>query len=235
MNKYLLFCITAFCMLGFNPAKKGRVIQVDVRNILNARPVTVFHNGRLITWSTGIDGGGKGDGYLTMSAAIFNGDKAPHALPDDAVFAANASHPKIVLHYNNNDTVNNQTLNVAGEGSFIVNLPAQRYTSIYLCLTSAEGPSHLQLQMAYEDGTEQQDVLLPDYYNDLPPNDPGITYLAHDLAKWNSQNNMAETDHHNIDAVILHPDAKRMLKAIQVSKTKAGYLVFWGATGMLAE
>ncbi len=222
----------AFCILGLTPAKRAKVVQVDVSAILNARPVTVLHNGKLVGWSTGIDGGGKGDGYLTMAAALFNGDKAPHALPDSAVFAANGSHPEIRLHYSNSDTVNNQTLNIAGEGSFTINMPANKYANVFVCLTSSEGPSQLQFKLVYKDGSETQNFLLPDYYDDLPPNDPNITYVAHDLAKWNSKNIMAETDHHNIDAVIIHPNPKRVLKAIVVNKGKAGYLVFWGATAV---
>ncbi len=235
MRKTLPLLIAVFCALGLIVPKKVKVIQIDVSGILNARPVTVLNDGKLFGWTTGIDGGGTGDGYLTRAAALFNGDKNPHALPDKPVFAANASHPKIVLHYSNDDTTNSQSLNIAGEGEFEFNVPEGTYTGMYLCLTSSEGPSHLQFTLVYTDGAEVQDFILPDYYNDLKPRDHNIMYVAHDLAKWNKQNKMAETNHHNIDAVNIHPDAKRVLTAIKVKKAKSGYLVFWCATGVTVE
>ena len=235
MKKLLSLVFLSLCILGFLPVKKTKTIQINVSAILKARPVTVLNNGKLITWTKGIDGGGSGDGYLTMSAALFNGDKTPHALPDKPIFAANDSHPEIVLHYSNKDTAGNQTLNVAGEGEFEFNVPEHTYSSMFLCLTSSEGPSQLQFQLIYEDGTEGQNFLLPDYYDDLKPNDTNIMYVAHDLAKWDNKNKMRETNHHNIDAVNIHPNTKRVLTAIKVTKAKAGYLVFWGATGVTAD
>jgi hypothetical protein len=50
-----------------NPDK---VVQIDVSAILNARSVTTFSKGKLISWTTGID---KENGYLTMAAASFAG------------------------------------------------------------------------------------------------------------------------------------------------------------------
>jgi len=234
MKKLISLSITAIFILGFSNIKKPKVIQIDVSSILNARPVTVLNHGKLIGWTTGIDGGGSGDGYLTMASALFNGDKSLHALPDKPVFAANNFHPEIKLHYSNSDTVSNQSHNVAGEGEFTITVPAHNYIGMFICLTSSEGPSQLQFQLVYADGTESLDFLLPDYYNDLPASDT-LGYVAHDLAKWNHANKMAETNHHNIDAVNIHPNPNRVLTAIKVKKTKAGYLVFWGAAGVVAE
>lgn len=235
MLKIANAAIVFFCLAGFVGVKTQKVVQVDVSSVFNSRPVTVLNNGKLFTWTTGIDGGGKGDGYLTMKAALFNGDTMPHALPDDAVFSANSYHPLIKLHYSGNDTVSNQTCNVKGEGSFGFDVPQQQYSGMYLCLTSSEGPSKLHIILTYTDGSEMRDVVLPDYYNDIAPGDNTLMYVAHDLAKWNNKNKMAETDHHNIDAVNIRPGAKRVLKHITVNKEKAGYLVFWGATGVVAD
>jgi len=235
MLKTATVVMMLLCMAGFTTGKQPKVIQIDVRPILNSRPVTVLNHGKLFTWTNGIDGGGKGDGYLTMRAALFNGDTSPHALPDDAVFAANDYHPEIRLHYSNNDTVNNQTYNIKDEGSFNFHVPIHQYSNMYLCLTSSEGPSKLHVELTYTNGTEMRDIFLPDYYNDIAANDTALMYVAHDLAKWNNKNKMAETNHHNIDAINIHPDAKRLLTHITVRKEKAGYLVFWGATGVVAE
>jgi hypothetical protein len=46
---------------------------------------------------------------------------------------------------------------------------------------------------------------------------------------------MTESDHHNIDVLNIHPDPKRVLKKVTVSKGKAGYMVFWAATGVTAK
>ncbi|HEY2581839.1 MAG TPA: hypothetical protein VGI43_08535 [Mucilaginibacter sp.] len=209
-------------------------IQFNINHLLNARPVTVLKNKNLITWTKGIDGNGAGDGYLTLSAALFNGDKDPHALPDGGLFPANDSQPEIKLHYSNNDALHDQACAIMGQGMVEFSVPNNKYKAIYLALTSAEGPSSLQVHFKYTDGVEVKDFVLPDYYNDIPANDPNVCYLAHDLAKWGNKNNMTEKDHHNIDLLNIHPDPSRKLKSIAISKTKPGYLVFWAAAGVKA-
>jgi hypothetical protein len=231
--------ISAFFILwtsNYSTLKKNnKTIQFDITKTLNARPVTTLTNGKLITWTEGIDGDGAGDGYLTMSAALFNGDKDPHALPDNPLFAANKEHPEIKLHYSNGNSAYNQACSVSGAGSVQFTVPNARYKDIYLALTSAEGPSALSITLTYADNSEVKDFTLPDYYMDLKPGDPDLCYLAHDLAKWGNKNNMTEKDHHNIDLLNIHPDPKRELKSIHISKSKPGYMVFWAATGVKAD
>ncbi|MFC0515844.1 hypothetical protein ACFFGT_16600 [Mucilaginibacter angelicae] len=210
----------------------GETIQVNINKLLNARPVTTATNGKLQSWTIGIDGGGKGDGYLTMAAALLNGDKLPHALPDDPLIVANSFHPAILLHYKNGDK-GNQTRNIAGTDSFSFEMPHEKYSGLYLSLTSSEGPSQLHIRLIYADGSESKDFILPDYYNDLPEGDANLSYAVHNLAKWGPENKMTESDHHNIDVLNIHPDPKRVLKKITISKDKAGYLVFWAATGVV--
>lgn len=227
------------CLLGLpvnHLLSPAEVLQVDVSSLLNARPVTTLTNGKLITWNKGIDGGGTADGYLTQAAALFNGDKDPQALPNDPAFAASTSHPEIILHYNNADSVNNQARSVAGAGEFSFKVPEKKYSDMYLALTSSEGASPLKIQLIYADGLiSYRNFLMPDYYQDLPPTDPNICYLAHNLAKWGTKNNMREKDHHNIDLLNLHPDPARVLTGIKIKKGQTGYLVFWAATGVTAE
>ncbi len=212
-------------------SKNSRTVQFNISALLNARPVTILSNSKLITWTKGIDGNGIGDGYLTLSAALFNGDKAPHALPDDPLFPANNSHPEIKLHYSNKDSLHNQACAIADEGQVEFSVPQEKYKDIYLALTSAEGSSSLQILFKYTDGKEVKNFVLPDYYLDIKPDDSNLCYLVHDLAKWGNKNNMTEKDHHNIDLLNIHPDPARKLKSISISKTKPGYLVFWAAAG----
>ncbi len=231
-----LFFITPFLLTNSTQIRNtNKVVQFDISNILNARPVTTLTNNKLFTWTKGIDGNGIGDGYLTMSASLFNGDKDAHALPDDPLFAANGLHPAVKLHYSNTDSLNNQACTVAGEDDVEFDVPKAKYTALYMALTSAEGPSLLKIQLNYVNSIDLKNFILPDYYQDIKAGDPDLCYLVHDLAKWGNKNNMTEKDHHNIDLLKIRPDPKRVLKSINISKTKPGYLVFWAAAGVKAN
>ena len=212
--------------------KTDKVLQFDIHKILNARPVTTLTGNKLVPWSTGIDGNGFGDGYSTQSAAVLNGDKDAHALPDNPLIAANASHPQIRLNYSNRDSVHNQAYSIAGVGSVAFDIPKGKYRDIYLALTSSEGSSTIQVKFTYANGDETKNFTLPDYYLNLAADDPNFCYLVHDLAKWGNKNTMTEKDHHNIDLLTIHPDAARELKSINISKSRPGYLVFWAAAGL---
>lgn len=211
----------------------GKTIQINIDTLLNARPVTTFAHGKLTSWTKGIDGNGDGDGYLTMAAALFHGDKCPNALPDGPLIAATSSHPAIKLHYNNTDSLSAQARYVSGAGEFAFNVPIKKYNGLYLSLTSSEGPSQLQVEFIYNDGSETKSFTLPDYYNDIAAGDENLSYAVHDLAKWGKKDIMTETNHHNIDVLNIHPDPKRVLKRVRVKKSKPGFLVFWAATGVV--
>jgi hypothetical protein len=228
--------VIAFCALLISitpiPPKKGMLIQFNIDKLLNARPVTTFTNNKLTPWTKGIDGNGLGDGYFTLSAALFNGDKEPHALPDGPLFAANATHPAIKLHYSNTDSLHKQACAITGVGEAKFDVPRAKYSSVYLALTSAEGASSIRVWFNYIDGAECKGFTVPDYYWDIKADDTDFCYLAHDLAKWGNKNNMTEKDHHNIDLLTVHPDSTRVLKSVGIAKTKPGYLVFWAGAGM---
>jgi len=213
--------------------QKSKVVQIDISYLLNARPVTTLTGNKLISWTKGIDGNGDGDGYLTQSAAEFNGDKDAHALPDNPVFAANAQHPEIVLHYNNADSIRNQARFVSGEGEFTIRVPKGHYSAIYLGLTSSEGPSTLTFELTYARGTAMINYELPDYYNSVSEKYPDLSFVATDLAKWGKKNIMTEKNHHNIHLLKLNIDPDKTLKAIKIGKSKGGYLMFWSAAGVV--
>jgi len=207
-----------------------------VRTLLTGRAVTTLTDGKLVPWTKGIDGAGRADGYMTLEAAVVNGDKEARALPGDGCFKATHRHPLVTLNFTNADGKSPQTLGVEGAGEFSFGVRVGRYQRMMVILTSAEGPSLLRVQLGYADGTsERREVLLPDYYNDAPAGDPNIFSLATNLAKWNASGRMAEADHHFIHGVDLHPDARKELVSVQVRKTAPGYLVFWGATGVMAD
>ena len=223
------------CLLGAilpNKLTTRQVVQINIDDILNARPVSTLTGGKLMPWRKGVDGNGNADGYLTQAAAGLNGDKNAHALPDDPAIPADASHPQVILHYSNSDSVKQQAVFISGAGEISFKVPPNGYSALYLALTSAEGAAPLKIQLIYTDGVSYRNILLLDYYQDLPANGPNFCYLVHDLAKWGTKNNMTEKDHHNIDLLNLHPDPKRQLTGIKIKKGQAGYLVFWAATGV---
>jgi hypothetical protein len=211
---------------------KEKVIQIDVHKILNARSVTTLTNGKLITWTKGIDGNGLADGYLTMSASQFKGDRNLKSLPDNPLFPATSQHPEVLLHYSNSDSMSNQTLAITGTGTFDIQVPSHRYSKMFLAFTSSEGASHIKVDLYYSNNNESKSFDVPDYYVDIPTDDPNVCYLTHDLAKWGNKNNMTEKDHHNIDLLNIHPDRNRILTRISVQKSETGYLVLWAAVGV---
>lgn len=208
------------------------VIQVDVSALLNARPVTTLTNGKLVSWTRGIDGGGRGNGYLTMAAALAVGDKNPKALPDNPLFPASGLRPEMLLHYSNDDGVKNQARAVEN-GEFTIPVPKRKYRVMFLAWTSAEGGTELKFELSYAQGApEMRKISLPDYYFDIPAHEANLSYVVRDLGKWGPNNRINETDHHNIHAVNITPDVSRELLGIKVIKSSGSYLVFWGATGV---
>jgi hypothetical protein len=236
MKKTLALLAPALLLLVFTTIKgqeKSKVVQINLSNVLNARSVTTLTNGKLTTWTKGIDGNGEADGYLTHSASLFMGDINPKALPDDPLFPANEKHPEVLLHYSNSDSSSNQTVALTNAGNVHFDVPSDNYTALFLAFTSAEGASQIKVNLIYANGTETKAFEVPDYYLDIPAENTDWCYLAHDLAKWGKNNNMTEKDHHNIDLLTIHPDPNRQLTGIQMEKTEAGYLVFWAATGII--
>jgi len=72
MSRRRLFWILSIVLMGLSvPAE---VIQVDVRGLLTGRAVTTLTDGKIVPWTQGVDGGGRGDGYMTVEAAVANGD-----------------------------------------------------------------------------------------------------------------------------------------------------------------
>jgi hypothetical protein len=207
----------------------NKVIQIDISDLLNTRPVTTLTNGKLIPWTKGVD---RENGYLTNAAALANGETNPKAIADNSLIPANDHHPEILLHYNNKDANKNQAILLVDSTAFTINAPKNRYTDFYICLTSAYGKSNLQYELIYSDGIEVKKIVVPDWANDVPDNDPNFSYVVHDLAKWTEKHFRTENDHHNIHALNVHPDSKRVLTGVRVKNLSKTYVLFWAATGV---
>jgi hypothetical protein len=230
-KKYLLIALTASSLIisaGYK-YQTNKVIQIDINDLLNTRPVTTLTNGKIIRWTKGVD---RENGYLTNAAALANGETNPKAIADNPLIAATDHHPEILLHYNNNDAVKNQAMLLTDSTMFTIKTPKNKYADLYICLTSAYGKSKLQYELIYNDGSEIKNILVPDWANDVPDTDPNFSYVVHDLAKWTNKNFRTENDHHNIHALNVHPDAKRVLTAIKVKNQSKTYVLFWAATGV---
>jgi hypothetical protein len=229
------YLVPAVSVTLLGTARADTIVQVPLDNFMTARSVTTLTGGKLVTWTMGIDGGGNADGYMTAAASKFHNDPPTlKTLPDDGKFAANARHPDVALHFSNDaDPASQQTYWVRGAGNFTFPVPAATYSKMFLFLTSSEGSSTLKLTLVYADATSDViNVTLPDYYADVSPTDPVLFNLASDLPKWTKTNAVAEMNHHNLTGVEIHPAAAKSLNSIKVEKTAAGYLVFWGATGV---
>jgi hypothetical protein len=230
-KKYLVIALVTSSLIisvGYK-YQTSKIIQVDISNLLNVRPVTTLTNGKLIPWTKGVD---RENGYLTTAAALANGEINPKAITDDPLIPANEHHPAILLHYNNNDGSNNQAMLLTDTNLFTINVPKSKYADLYICLTSAYGKSNLQYELIYNDGSETKNIVVPDWANDVQDNDPNFSYVVHDLAKWTNKNFRTENDHHNIHTLNVHPDSKRVLTALRVKDLSKTYMLFWAATGV---
>jgi hypothetical protein len=229
--KYFLAILIA-CGLLVNSAYislDNKVVQINIDKLLNVRPVTTFTHGKLIPWTTGVD---HENGYLTTSAAKFNGELDSKAIPDDPLISATGQHPAILLHYKNDDASSNQAILLTDTNAVTFKTPTSKYKDLYICLTSAYGKSKLKYDLIYDNGTEVKNITVPDWANDVPDNDPDFSYVVHDLAKWSNKSTLTETNHHNIHALNIHPDAKRTLTAVRLKNQSKTYVLFWAATGV---
>lgn len=231
------FIPTALLLLGLIAATSGRAqdeaVQIDVHTLLDCRPVTTLTGGKLVPWTQGVDGGGRGDGFLTRAAADSVGNKGIAALPDNGFFAATDEHPKVQLHFANNKGSAYQAHAVRGRGAFELAVPRRAFRSIQLYMTSAEGPSEIRVLLHYYDSTtDTVEKVLPDYADAPTDADPDFFALAGNLAKWDSDGHLKEPDHHFIYGMNLQPDMDKALTGITVMKRAKGYMMFWGGTGV---
>jgi hypothetical protein len=212
-------------------------VQINVKSLLNARAVTTFSNGKLYTWSKGIDGNGGGDGYITHASAVFLNRTDVLTLPDSAGFPANGNHPTMILNYSNTDSTGFQTHylgassgNYSGIDSITFSVPQGNYSKMYIALTSSEGSTALTVVATYTDGPVTSNVTCPDYAQALTAN---FFFVDSNLAKWSPTNTVNENAGHNINGLNLTTDPAKILTSVKLIKKTAGsYLVFWGATGI---
>lgn len=214
------------------PADPARTVSLDVSGLLNARVVTTVSKDALVTWNKGVDG--TWSGLATRRAADWMGSASRVALPDDGVFLANSLHPRVALHFSNDDATGSQVRyterNVAERYS--IEMGGKPFQEVFLFFMSAFGTSEITLELAYADNsTEVRRLAIPDWAS-TPAESADQFLLAKDLAKWGPKNTELEKDHHALMGYRVTPDRLKPLSRISVQKPASKTsLTFWGATG----
>jgi hypothetical protein len=229
-QEFLAKAVFAGIVIGFFISTSlADTIQVNIKSILNARSVSTFSNGKIYTWTKGIDGGGSADGYITHSVAVHQ-NYTGHTLPDSARYPANSKHPLMILNFSNIDSTGPQTHYLSGSDSVTFSVPQGNYSAIYLALTSAEGSSSIGVVLNYSDGPATSTFTLNDY--DVA-NSSGVFFVDSGMQKWNNQNSPGDNFGHALNGFGVTANPAKTLTSVKlIKKTVGSYLVFWGATGV---
>lgn len=231
MKKLKILLLLLVCI---NAVSAQKVIQANIKSLLNARIVTTYSNNKLALWTDALDAGDSG--MATQAAVFTTGDKTSIALPDNGVFLADEFHPKVVLNYSNAQATGFQVRRSKAVDSFSISTPKNKYEKAFLFCMSGNGTSTLKVQLNYSDKTfETCDRIVPDWYNELKPTDVNFCYLAKNMGKWSKTNKLMEADHHYLIGVIIRPDETKKLTSVVVNKGKKGVMTLWGVTLQIAE
>ena len=223
------------------------VVQVPVDGIVDGRTVSTFTGGVVVPWGAGqgVDGDGNADGYVTtaVEAELVKqgktvGNVAGKALPDDGVFAMDARHPEIKLHFSNAaDKASPQTHQLyinKGTQSMQLPVPVATYSKMFVLITASEGAAALTITLNYAGAAPVvQKLMLPDYgVGGAAANDVVFFNLIAGMRKWSSTNQEGDGPSHTITGIELKPSATDKLTSIGIEKTNGSHVVFWGATGI---
>lgn len=167
--------------------------------------------------------------FITRSAIqTLAPNEVTHALPDDAVFAADANHPALKLGWNDaNDGPN--SLIVKANESFTMTVPADNYSQLQIYATSTEGNSSVFCLLTYDDGTNETRVLtFLDWYSDPPG--AGTFYVTDGLDRYGTASLDVARDP-AIFGASLNPDPLKKLSSVKVTHDiSSRSFVFYGAT-----
>jgi hypothetical protein len=246
-------CLAAACGLICDSlyAGAGGAVQIDVSAILNTRAVTTLTEGKVVPLKDNVDGAG---GVITKAAAAALKSDDPCSMPDDGKFPANADHPEVVLNYSNAADASAPQVRRSGAGTVDVygfDVPANHYAKLLVFLNcgNAGKTEDVDFALTYKEGPSvKKSITLPDWWWNIDEpssakdcaywnksrTDKDCVYLASNLAKWGTNNNLMEKDHHNIFGLNLRPDPSRVLVRVTIRKPGPPVMVFWGATGVPA-
>lgn len=224
----------ALCwVLGARAARADTIVQVPVTGVIDKRSVTTLTDGKIVVHTLPTDGGDLKNGFATKAVAMMQGQPPQYSLPDDGHFAADARHPEVVLNYSNAaDAASPQTHKILPGESISFPVPAATYSKLFLFFNGAAGGTMITVTLTYADAMDVKTTKVPDYYADIPANDPVIFNLATNLGKWDMTTKINEVNHHNITGVEIAGLAGKTLNSVKVERGVEGNLVFWGATGI---
>ena len=232
MKKTSLFAAAIAAIALTTAANAGDVKQIDVSAAFNARPIDTVVDGKVVPMDANIDGAG---GLSTLSAAKLLGGSTDHVIPDNAVYPANDKHPEIVLAYANDDGKKKFARRSQGADTYDLTIPEGNYTRLFLMMSSGQGPSDIEVTLAYKDGTSDTKTLTcPDWWPGLKPGDTYRCEVVSNMSKWSPKGIIpSEPKGHNIYGINVQPNPDKALVKITVKKQAKGILCFWGATGEL--
>jgi hypothetical protein len=215
------------------------VVQIPVDSVLNGRSVSTFTGNVVVPYTPnqGVYSNGA-SGYATAAVQMQLAKTSTGVgLPDDGLFPATGMLPPFQLHFSNAAPATSQqtvcVYHATAPQSFQFPVPPAIYSAMYLIFTSGEGTSNATITLSYSGGVPN-DVstwMLPDTGAGIQAGGSPHFYLTTNTGKWLGTTD-SEPTNHTIEGIQLTPSSKGMLTGIQVAKTNAGYLVFWGATGI---
>jgi hypothetical protein len=217
------------------------VVQIAVDSVLDGRSVSTLTSGAVVPWVTGqgVYADGCCFGYVTAAVkAKLAPNAAGRGLPDDGLFPAISPLPPFQLHFSNaapaTSMQTRQVHQMTGPQSFQFAVPPATYSALYLILTASEGAANVTLTLSYSGGAPSTtaNIVLPDSGTGVQTAGSAHFYLITDTGKWSSTDTDAEPTAHTIEGIKITPSTTAMLTGVQVTKTNAAHLVFWGATGI---
>jgi hypothetical protein len=227
--------------------KAGEIVQIDTSDVFNSRPIATVVDGKLVVMDLDAMGPDKyGSGLITQAAEkLATGKDDPRALPNDGRFPATDRHPDVVLAYGGNDDGKKKfARKCAGPDEFTITIPAKKYSKLFLFLTSS-GKSPMTIDLKYQDGSaDTHSVTVPDWYDQLTPDNPDWSYLAPELSKWSvdttqwpgARDMKVKMGHHYVYVLTLNCDPAKILQNVSFKKaTQKQVTTFFGATGLVVQ
>jgi len=211
-------------------------VQIDVKNLLNARPLITYTGGKVVPMNGGIDAGSY-SAEATLEAANQLKNVSPIALPNDGKFAATTRHPEVILNFSNADGTNPQARRTTVNDKFTYTVPSAKYTVMEFFAMSS-GVSPVTATLNYADGTtDSRNINVPDWYNypGAPAETATFFNLALNLDKWDQNNNRSEQYNHYLFGFDLQPNTGKTLNSVTLDVISGGCFTFWGATGVSAD
>ncbi len=221
--------------LAATPSRAAGIVQVNFKPHFNADVVLNGTPGAFDTEMDSIEGIWS---FVTASAGAGAACGGPF-LPDDALFAGNATHPEARLGWRNTDNGANAWQTFHTIGSITVEVPNLAYDTLFLYATGA-WETFLTVTLNYTSGSPEvfAGIAYPSWFEEAPP---GFFNLVDGLDRGQLdvtfQLICEDVNDPGIVGYTLPVDPARTLDSFTLERTDAdqGVLNVFGATAMLAR